>query len=203
MPESEDRLPTLSDHYPLRVAARAYNLSSELMRILMHSRVLNEEPLVLRGTEIYAAGKRADPNSLLCYNQSVVCPFTIPQAFAFTLGGQPRVIQLLVQVKSNPFPFNFVSNYSVSTKVASMEFQTENGTHIPIVSLGQGQAITVTVANSSDDPTPKRLMTVSTNISACDSIVAWVRTNNTNHQAGLHIQIFFSPLDGKAPEMLV
>ncbi|XP_048871457.1 polycystin-1 isoform X2 [Brienomyrus brachyistius] len=196
MPESEDRLPMLSDHYPLRVAARAYNLSSELMRILMHSRVLNEEPLVLRGTEIYAAGKRADPKSLLCYNQSVVCPFSIPHAFAFTLGGQARVIQLLVQVKSNPFPFNFVSNYSVSTKVASMEFQTENGTHIPIVSLDQGQAITVTVANSSDDPTPKKLMTVATNISACDSIIAWVRTNNTNNQAGLHIQIFFSPLDG-------
>lgn len=53
---------------PSRVAAKAYSLSSVLMRILMHARVLNEEPLVLRGAEIAATGKLADPQSLLCYH---------------------------------------------------------------------------------------------------------------------------------------
>lgn len=38
------------------------------MLILMHARVLNEEPLVLRGAEIAATGKLADPQSLLCYD---------------------------------------------------------------------------------------------------------------------------------------
>lgn len=38
------------------------------MLILMHARVLNEEPLVLRGAEIAATGKLADPQSLLCYH---------------------------------------------------------------------------------------------------------------------------------------
>lgn len=59
--------PSLEPH-PLRVAAKAYNLSSFLMLILMHGRVLNEEPLVLRGAEIAATGKLADPQSLLCYH---------------------------------------------------------------------------------------------------------------------------------------
>lgn len=38
------------------------------MLTLMHARVLNEEPLVLRGAEIAATGKLADPQSLLCYD---------------------------------------------------------------------------------------------------------------------------------------
>lgn len=38
------------------------------MMILMHARVLNEEALVLRGAEIAATGKLADPQSLLCYH---------------------------------------------------------------------------------------------------------------------------------------
>lgn len=59
--------PSLEPH-PLRVAAKAYSLSSALMLILMHARVLNEEPLVLRGAEIAATGKLADPQSLLCYH---------------------------------------------------------------------------------------------------------------------------------------
>lgn len=63
-----DPSPSLSEHHPLRVAAKAYSLSSVLMLILMHARVLNEEPLVLRGTEIAATGKLADPQSLLCYD---------------------------------------------------------------------------------------------------------------------------------------
>lgn len=50
------------------MAAKAYSLSSVLMLILMHARVLNEEPLVLRGAEIAATGKLADPQSLLCYD---------------------------------------------------------------------------------------------------------------------------------------
>lgn len=40
------------------------------MLILMHARVLNEEPLVLRGAEIAATGKLADPQSLLCYHDN-------------------------------------------------------------------------------------------------------------------------------------
>lgn len=59
--------PSLEPH-PLRVAAKAYSLSSVLMLILMHARVLNEEPLVLKGAEIAATGKLADPQSLLCYH---------------------------------------------------------------------------------------------------------------------------------------
>lgn len=80
----------LEDQHTLRVAAKAYTLSSELMRILMHSRVLNEEPLILRGDEIAAAGKRADPQSLLCYGNSPdpspECRrFSIPRTFNASL----------------------------------------------------------------------------------------------------------------------
>uniref|UniRef100_A0A8C9SAB2 Polycystic kidney disease 1a n=1 Tax=Scleropages formosus TaxID=113540 RepID=A0A8C9SAB2_SCLFO len=194
-PEPEDKLWSLNELHPLHVAARAYSLSSELMRILMHSRVLNEEALVLRGTEIITTGKRADPQSLLCYQDSPDCPFSIPHAFRSSLGDRTRVVQLLVQVESNPFPFNFVGNYTVSTKVASMEFQTENGTRIPVASLGDSQAITVAVNNSNGVAAPERLLSVATNVSRCSSIIAQIKTGNSNRQAGLHIKLSFSPLD--------
>lgn len=63
-----DPSPSSLEPHPLRVAAKAYSLSSVLMLILMHARVLNEEPLVLKGAEIAATGKLADPQSLLCYH---------------------------------------------------------------------------------------------------------------------------------------
>lgn len=68
-PPLDPSLSSLEPH-PLRVAAKAYSLSSVLMRILMHARVLNEEPLVLRGAEIAATGKLADTQSLLCYHDN-------------------------------------------------------------------------------------------------------------------------------------
>ncbi|KAG7491421.1 hypothetical protein MATL_G00003380 [Megalops atlanticus] len=201
-PEAEDKLSTLSELHPLRVAAKAYNLSSELMRILMLSRVLNEEPLVLRCTEMTATGKRADPQSLLCYGGSPGCLFSIPPAFNSSLAVVPRVVQLLSQVESNPFPFNFVSNYTVSTEVASMEFQTENGTQIPIASLDNSQAITVAVANNSGaDASPDRLLAGAANVSHCSSVIVKVGTRNTNRHAGLHIQLSFSPLDDGIEDM--
>ncbi|XP_062304910.1 polycystin-1-like [Osmerus eperlanus] len=126
------------------------------MMILMSARVLNEEPLVLRGDEIAATGKRADAQSLLCYhgNDSPECErFSIPRAFNSSLGraapGQ-SIMQLMFQVEPNPFPFNFVPNHTVSTEVASMEFRTDNGSHIPIQHLSASQAITVAVNNGSE-----------------------------------------------------
>ncbi|XP_056892608.1 polycystin-1 isoform X3 [Takifugu flavidus] len=199
--------PSLEPH-PLRVAAKAYSLSSVLMLILMHARVLNEEPLVLKGAEIAATGKLADPQSLLCYhgNNSPDCQlFSIPRAFNNSLGKAAAgrsVMQLLFQVESNPFPFNYVANYTVSTEVASMEFRTENGTHIPISGLDDSLAITVAVNNGSNgaETGPEGAGTGgvptagAVNISSCDSVIVRVSVGNTNRRAGLFVQLNFTSL---------
>ncbi|KAF0037703.1 hypothetical protein F2P81_010577 [Scophthalmus maximus] len=203
-----DPSPSSLEPHPLRVAAKAYSLSSVLMLILMHARVLNEEPLVLRGAEIAATGKLADPQSLLCYhgNNSPECQrFSIPRAFNHSLGRAAAgnsIMQLLFQVESNPFPFNYVANYTVSTEVASMEFRTENGTQIPISGLDDNLAITVAINNGSNGevgvegsgggglPTAGAI-----NISHCDSVVVRVSTGNTNRQAGLFVQLNFTSLE--------
>lgn len=76
----------------LHVAAKAYSLSSVLMLILMHARVLNEEPLILGGPEIAATGKLADPQSLLCYhgNNSPGCVFYLEASMGETLSDSVR-----------------------------------------------------------------------------------------------------------------
>ena len=91
----------------LLVASRAYQLSSALMGILMRSRVLNEEPLTLAGEEIVAQGKRSDPLSLLCQGDASGpgCHFSIPAAFSGALSNLSDVVQLILLVDSNPFPF--------------------------------------------------------------------------------------------------
>ncbi|XP_023267629.1 polycystin-1 [Seriola lalandi dorsalis] len=203
-----DPSPSSPEPHPLRVAAKAYSLSSVLMMILMHARVLNEEPLMLRGAEIAATGKLADPHSLLCYHDNSPggeCQrFSIPRALNTNLvraAAGNGIVQLLFQVESNPFPFNYVENYNVSTEVASMEFRTENGTQIPISGLDDSQAITVAISNGNSDvgvegsgngglPTAGAV-----NISHCDSVIVRVSMGNTNRQAGLFVQLNFTSLE--------
>ncbi|KAI7790559.1 polycystin-1 [Triplophysa rosa] len=223
LPEAEDRgnsqqpqFLSEEQHHSLRVAAKAYTLSSELMRILMLGRVLNEEALMFRGAEIAAAGKRADPQSLLCYGECNVPEwrsFSIPRAFNASLGraaggvlrqgagSEDGIVQLLFQVEPNPFPFNYVANYTVSTEVASMEFRTVNGTQIPISDLDESQAITVSVNNGSAAGMSGNVIegvlppAGAENISHCNYVIVRVSTGNTNRQAGIYIQLNFTVLD--------
>lgn len=109
------------------------------------------------------------------------------------------------QVESNPFPFNYVANYTVSTEVASMEFRTENGTHIPISGLDDSLAITVAVNNGSAGAEAGPVgagrggvpIAGVVNVSSCDSVVVRVSMGNTNRQAGLFVQLNFTSQQGE------
>ncbi|XP_047921942.2 polycystin-1 [Anser cygnoides] len=182
----------LADSHNLLLAPKAYNLSSSLMRILMKSRVLNEEPLELVGGEIKATGKRSDPFNLLCYENTPNCQFSIPQAFNTTLSNLTDVIQVMFQVDSNPFPFGYISNYTVSTKVASMEFQTHNGVQIPIGSLDSEKAITVMVSNNTD---ADNLAAGTEVIEARTSVNLIVTMESNNREAGLHFRLTYKVLN--------
>lgn len=104
-------------------------------------------------------------------------------------------------MESNPFPFNFVENYNVSTEVASMEFRTENGTQIPISDLDDSQAITVAVNNGNNDVGAEGStnggLPTAFNISHCDSVIVRVSMGNNNRQAGLFVQLNFTSLEGE------
>nr|XP_033695516.1 polycystin-1 isoform X7 [Tursiops truncatus] len=182
----------------LLVASRAYQLSSALMGILMRSRVLNEEPLTLAGEEIVAQGKRSDPLSLLCQGDASGpgCHFSIPTAFSGALSNLSDVVQLILLVDSNPFPFGYISNYTVSTKVASMAFQTQAGTQIPIGQLASERAITVKVPNNSDQAAQgHRIPAGSAIVQPQASVSVVVTPENSNPEAGLHLQLTFMVLN--------
>ncbi|XP_004438341.1 PREDICTED: polycystin-1 [Ceratotherium simum simum] len=182
----------------LMVASKAYHLSSALMCILMRSRVLNEEPLTLAGEEIVAQGKRSDPLSLLCQGNTSGpgCHFSIPTAFSGALSNLSDVVQLIFLVDSNPFPFGYISNYTVSTKVASMAFQTQAGTQIPIGQLASERAITVKVPNNSDQAAQgHRIPAGSTVVQPRSSVSTVVAPENSNPEAGLHLQLTYKVLN--------
>ncbi|XP_029802283.1 polycystin-1 isoform X2 [Suricata suricatta] len=181
----------------LMVASRAYQLSSALMCILMRSRVLNEEPLTLAGEEIVAQGKRSDPLSLLCQGDASGpgCHFSIPAAFSGALSNLSDVVQLIILVDSNPFPFGYISNYTVSTKVASMAFQTQAGAQIPIGQLASERAITVKVPNNSDPAAQgRRIPAGSTVVLPQASVGVVVVPQDSNPEAGLHLQLTYTVL---------
>ncbi|KAG8557423.1 hypothetical protein GDO81_016629 [Engystomops pustulosus] len=174
------------------IASEAYNLSSDLMRILMKSRVLNEEPLTLQGGEILARGKRSDPLNLLCYSNRTGCQFFIPQGFNSTFPDLTDIIQVMFQVDSNPYPYGFISNYTVSTKVASMAFQTSNGSQIPVESLDSEKAITVSIANSTG------VANITAGVATVESrrsVKVDLEAESSNVNAGLHIQINYTLKD--------
>ncbi|XP_057604907.1 polycystin-1 isoform X3 [Hippopotamus amphibius kiboko] len=182
----------------LLVASRAYQLSSALMGILMRSRVLNEEPLTLAGEEIVAQGKRSDPLSLLCQGDASGpgCHFSIPAAFSGALSNLSDVVQLILLIDSNPFPFGYISNYTVSTKVASMAFQTQAGAQIPIRQLASERAITVKVPNNSDQAAQgPRVPAGSATVQPQASVSVVVTPENSNPEAGLHLQLTFTVLN--------
>ncbi|XP_058426295.1 polycystin-1 isoform X3 [Diceros bicornis minor] len=182
----------------LMVASKAYHLSSALMCILMRSRVLNEEPLTLAGEEIVAQGKRSDPLSLLCQGNTSGpgCHFSIPTAFSGALSNLSDVVQLIFLVDSNPFPFGYISNYTVSTKVASMAFQTQAGMQIPIGQLASERAITVKVPNNSDQAAQgHRIPAGSTVVQPRSSVSTVVAPENSNPEAGLHLQLTYKVLN--------
>ncbi|XP_048348686.1 polycystin-1 [Sphaerodactylus townsendi] len=174
----------------MQVASKAYALSTDLMRILMKSRVLNEEPLELAGSDIMAKGKRSDPFSLLCYEDSPSCRFSIPPAFNTTFSDLTDVVQVMIRVDYNPFPFGHIPNYTVSSEVASMEFQSNNGTEIPIGSLNKEKAITVMVS----DPAAKNITVGTVMVEERKSVNVVLTTENGNREAGLYFQVTFSVL---------
>lgn len=183
----------------LMVASRAYHLSSALMYILMRSRVLNEEPLTLAGEEIVAQGKRSDPLSLLCQGNASGpgCHFSIPAAFSGALSNLSDVVQLIFLVDSNPFPFGYISNYTVSTKVASMAFQTQAGAQIPIGRLASERAITVKVPNSTSQAVPgHRIPATSAIVPPRASVGTVVTPDRSKPEAGLHLQLIYTVLNG-------
>ncbi|XP_037013155.2 polycystin-1 isoform X2 [Artibeus jamaicensis] len=182
----------------LMVASRAYHLSSALMYILMRSRVLNEEPLTLAGEEIVAQGKRSDPLSLLCQGNASGpgCHFSIPAAFSGALSNLSDVVQLIFLVDSNPFPFGYISNYTVSTKVASMAFQTQAGAQIPIGRLASERAITVKVPNSTSQAVPgHRIPAASAIVPPRASVGTVVTPDRSKPEAGLHLQLIYTVLN--------
>lgn len=176
------------------VASEAYNLSSDLMKIMMKSRVLNEEPLTLQGGEILARGKRSDPLNLLCYTNRTGCQFFIPQGFNSTFYDLTDIIQVMFQVDSNPYPFGFINNYTISTKVASMEFQTSNGSQIPVEKLDSEKAITVSVSNHTDIA---NITAGVVTVESRRSVKVDIEAESSNENAGLHIQITYKVQDGK------
>lgn len=177
----------------VQVASKAYSLSTDLMRILMKSRVLNEEPLELAGSNITATGKRSDPFGLLCYQNHPDCQFSIPPAFKATFSDLADVVQVMIHVDYNPFPFGYISNYSVSSEVASMEFQKSNGTEIPIGSLTLEKAITVTVL----DPGAKNITAGTVVVEEKSSLVVVVTMEKGNSEAaGLYFQVTYKVING-------
>uniref|UniRef100_A0A670JHV8 Polycystin 1, transient receptor potential channel interacting n=1 Tax=Podarcis muralis TaxID=64176 RepID=A0A670JHV8_PODMU len=190
--ETEPR-ETCNNQSPVQVASQAYALSTDLMRILMKSRVLNEEPLELAGSNITAKGKRAGPLGLLCYKEHPSCQFSIPLAFNATFSDLTDIVQVMIRVDYNPFPFGFVTNYTVSSEVASMEFQDNNGTEIPVGSLGPEKAIAVTVL----DPGEKNITMTTVMIEERSSGTAVVMVEDDNAEAGLYFQVTFSVVNDR------
>ncbi|XP_069057848.1 polycystin-1-like [Pleurodeles waltl] len=124
-------------------AVSAFNLTQALVKSLMKSRVLNEETLSLTTSEINVQGKRAASRDLLCMHPSERCLFLLPDAFAAQLAGSGELVQVMIDYDFKLHPFHPVTNTSISTHLASLEFSTPSGATVPVSNLSEEAAILV------------------------------------------------------------
>ncbi|XP_041830823.1 polycystin-1 [Melanotaenia boesemani] len=155
-----------------RIALSALSHAGALMRILMHSHVQGEAPLLLSTKYIRTAGFFGDPADLLCTDQSNQfngrqitpmqsssaeesnsfhpCQFLIPRSLSTHLKSQrSEVVQVLFGIDGalDSNPLLTAANPPISTSVLSMKITTPQGQPIPIQDLNPEQAIRVTLPN--------------------------------------------------------
>ncbi|XP_067914731.1 polycystin-1 [Heterodontus francisci] len=177
----------------LVTSASIFHLTSKLVQSLMRSRVLNEELLSLSVSEINVQGKRTDPFNLLCAWPGDCYHFHIPRALSHQLSANRELIQVTMSLGVNPFPAGSIGNYSVSTRLGSMELSSPQGVPVPVTGLSAERSIRVTLG----DGRTQRLERGATakTLDPGESLNFTVQPVNSHRAAGLHIRLRFTLLD--------
>ncbi|XP_030064193.1 polycystin-1-like [Microcaecilia unicolor] len=169
-------------------AVSTFNLTRALMKSLMRSRVLNEETLSLSVSEIQVQGKRVDSRSLMCTEASDRhCLFSLPTALSAQLAGKGELVQVMMDIGMNPFPFHYMSNNSISTHLASLEFTASDGTQIPISNLSEEKSIRLRLPV--EDQESWNASETLIHIPPGDSVNFMVKTTRHNEAVRTHIHI--------------
>uniref|UniRef100_A0A7M4E2W2 Polycystin 1, transient receptor potential channel interacting n=1 Tax=Crocodylus porosus TaxID=8502 RepID=A0A7M4E2W2_CROPO len=190
--------PHLSGVSGLSVALSAFNLTCALMKSLMRSRVLNEETLLLSVSEIHMQGKRANSPNLLCVAPAEHCLFSLPGAVAGQLAGSQEVVQVLMDISINPFPFNYYANSSISTHLALLEFTTPEGAPIPVYNLSGEAAIGLRLPMEQQElqSSPPTLILIPPG----ESVNLTVKATAGRSAAGVHLHMTVTVQEGESQE---
>uniref|UniRef100_A0A8C0GYM7 Polycystin 1, transient receptor potential channel interacting n=1 Tax=Chelonoidis abingdonii TaxID=106734 RepID=A0A8C0GYM7_CHEAB len=190
--------PPLSGASGLSTALTAFNLTRALMKSLMRSRVLNEETLLLSVSEIRMQGKRANSPNLLCLAPSERCLFSVPSTAARQLAGSQEVVQVLMDISVNPFPFNYYANSSISTRLALLEFTTSGGVPIPVSNLSGEMAIGLRLPTGQQEQqsSPPTLILLPPG----ESVNFTVRALAGSRAKGVHIRVGVTMQEGESQE---
>ncbi|XP_069510961.1 polycystin-1-like [Ambystoma mexicanum] len=170
-------------------AVSTFSLTRDLVKSLMRSRVLNEETLSLSVDEIHVQGKRAISRDLLCTEPSEKCLFFLPDALAAQLAESGELVQVVVDYSFNPFPFRHVTNTSISTRLASLEFSTPLGMEVPISDLSGEKAIYVRMPARDNTYLNMNNSETMVTIPAGESVNFTVTAESGSSTAGVHIHM--------------
>nr|XP_023957563.1 polycystin-1-like isoform X1 [Chrysemys picta bellii]XP_042697021.1 polycystin-1-like isoform X1 [Chrysemys picta bellii]XP_042697022.1 polycystin-1-like isoform X1 [Chrysemys picta bellii]XP_042697023.1 polycystin-1-like isoform X1 [Chrysemys picta bellii] len=197
--------PPLSGAPGLSTALTAFNLTRALMKSLMRSRVLNEETLLLSVSEIHTQGKRANSPNLLCLAPSEQCLFSVPSAVARQLAGSQEVVQVLMDISVNPFPFNYYANSSISTRLALLEFTTPRGAPIPVSNLSGERAIGLRLPTGQQEqqssPPTLILLPPGESVNFTVRALAGSRAEGVHIRIGITVQEGFDPSQEREPSI--
>nr|XP_032640978.1 polycystin-1-like isoform X3 [Chelonoidis abingdonii] len=197
--------PPLSGASGLSTALTAFNLTRALMKSLMRSRVLNEETLLLSVSEIRMQGKRANSPNLLCLAPSERCLFSVPSTAARQLAGSQEVVQVLMDISVNPFPFNYYANSSISTRLALLEFTTSGGVPIPVSNLSGEMAIGLRLPTGQQEqqssPPTLILLPPGESVNFTVRALAGSRAKGVHIRVGVTMQEGFDPSQEREPSI--
>ncbi|XP_065098457.1 polycystin-1 [Paramisgurnus dabryanus] len=177
-----------------KTAKSALSQISELMRILMMSRMPGEEALSLVAPKINAMGVRGDPTKdLLCTDPFSHCQFYVPSALSSQLKEENQeVVQIFLKMEADENPFIPAAEPPISTVLAAMEFATTQGQPIPIANLTPDTAIEFTLHSKIRVMDDERLHRKKFTLTSMGSFNFTVKAVETDPQAGLYISLNFS-----------
>eukprot|EP00079_Xenopus_tropicalis_P017901 XP_004918536.2 PREDICTED: polycystin-1-like [Xenopus tropicalis] len=163
----------------------AFNLTQELTKSAMRSRVISEEPLSLKVPGVRVHGSLVLPEDLPHSQPSALCLVGNIQGVPTALKGHSEVLQLVTEMDKNPFSSGLLPNAPVTTKLVSLEFSSPEGDTIAVTDLPLESAIQLRLPAKSD----VSLIPTAVPLAPGDSANLTVSSSLEHTSSGLHLHI--------------
>ncbi|XP_069611025.1 polycystin-1-like [Ranitomeya imitator] len=113
----------------------AFNLTRDFTITLGRGHMAGEEPLLVNVPGIIIQAKKVNSEELPCSSSPSLCHISKLQSLPNTLLDNNELVQLFIELDSNPFPYALFPNDSMTSQLVALEFTSSRGDSLPVKDL--------------------------------------------------------------------